>query len=178
MHIKLLTAAILALAVNSAMAEPSHRTNVKFGDEDVELKFSNVVGGERQQELWDATNEAANPTDQERFWRMRWEELGEVPALQSLAVFHLDRGDYMSAYAHLYAVDKMAKWYASTVTPDFKPAPGAGKYQPPGPVLKQIFAGVEAQMNLVSEQLTASQRAQGIKLAAKLVRDNPNCCAW
>ena len=178
MNIKLLAAAILTLTVSSTMAEPSHRTKVKFGDEEVELKFSNAGTGDRQQELMDATNAATNPVEQERFWRMRWEEFGDATALQSLAMYHLDRGDYMSAYAHLYAVDKIAKWYTNTVTPDFKPAPGAGTYQPAGPVLKQIFAGIEAQMNRVGDELTASQRAQGVRLAAKLVRDNPNCCAW
>ena len=142
------------------------------------LKFSNAGTGDRLEELWDATGAATDPADQERYWRMRWEEFGEAPALQTLATFHLDRGDYVSGYACLYATDKIAKWYAVTVTPDFKPAPGAGKWQPAGPVLKQIFASIEAKMNLVGEKVTATQRAQGVKLAAQIVRDNPNCCAW
>ena len=178
MYIKTVAAIVSALAISSALAEPSNRTMVKFGNEDVELKFSNIPDGERRQQLWDATNEAADPAEQERFWRMRWEEFGEATALQSLAVYHLDRGDYVSGYAHLYAVDKIAKWFVDTVTrSDYKGSP-LGRYVPPGPMAKQQFAEIEADMNLIGEKLTASQRESGVKVAAKLIRDNPNCCAW
>ena len=173
-----LTAVISVFAVSSALAEPSHRTMVKFGDEVVELKFSNIPNDGRLQELWEATNEAPDAVEQERLLRIRWEDYGEVNALQSLAIHQLKRGDYVFGYAHLYAAHRISKWFEDTVTrPDYKGGP-EGRYVPPGPLAEEGFVELEGYMNLVGEKLTASQRAQGVKLAAKLVRENPNCCLW
>ena len=173
-YVKTLSVVILLLFAGRALAEPTSHSLVKFGDEEVELRFSNIHGGERQLELWDATRQATKPAEQERLLRVRWEDFGEVGSLQSLAGYHLDRGDYLSGYAHLYAVDKFLKWYEATVT-----APGyQGSYMPPGPLTKQVFVDAESDLKLVGEQLTASQRAHGVKLAAKLIRDNPNCCQY
>ena len=121
---------------------------------------------------------AANTAERERLLRIRWEDFGEVSSLQSLALHHLDRGDYLAGYAHLYAVDKFFKWYEATVTaPDYKGS-SLGKYMPPGPMTQEFFADAEAKLKLVGEHLSASQRVRGIKLAAKLIRDNPNCCQY
>jgi hypothetical protein len=178
MNTNALLIAACALAAGSALAEPSHHTNVQFGNETVEVKFSNV-GDPRLIELWDQTADATDPAEAERLWRIRWEEYGEAIALQSLAGYHLDRGDLVSGYAHLYATNKLAKWYQATVTKDFKPAPSQrGTYQPPGPVMKKLFAEIEADMKLVEQELTPRQRDEGVKLAAALVRNNPNCCTW
>jgi hypothetical protein len=169
-----LTAVILALTVASATADllPTHRTKVKFGNEEVELKFS-YAGADRAAQLWDESEAATTPAEQERVWRMRWEEMGEGTALQSLASHEEQRGNFVSAYAHLYAADRIAKWYTASVKT--KSAQG---WQPVGPVMQSFFDEVEADMNRVGEKLTPSQRAQGIKLAAQIIRDNPNCCAW
>ena len=169
---------IVALASSAVLAEPSHHRAVMFGDEMVMLKFINVPFDEELHRLWDATGEATDPVEQERLWRIRWEDYGEATALQSLAIYHLERGDLVSGYAHLYAVDKLAKWYESVATDEFKPVPGQAKYLPPGPLLKKHFAEIEADMNLVGKELSASQREVGVKLAATLVRNNPNCCTW
>lgn len=178
MNVKKLAVLIVAFTSNSLHAQASHHRTVMFGDEVVTLKFSNVPFGEERHQLWDATNEATDPVEQERLWRIRWEDYGEATALQTLAIYHLERGDFVSAYAHLYAVDKLAKWYESVATVDFKPAPGQGKYHPPGPVLKRHFAEIDADMELVGKELTASERETGVNLAATLIRNNPNCCTW
>jgi hypothetical protein len=178
MHVKIVAALVVALASGAVLAESSHHRAVKFGDETVTLKFSNIPPRGERQKLWDATNDATDPVEQERLWRIRWEDFGEATALQSLAVHHLDRGDLVSGYAHLYAVNKLAKWYESVATVDFKPVPGQGKYLPPGPLLKQHFAEIEADLALVGKELTESQRETGVKLAAALIRNNPNCCRW
>jgi hypothetical protein len=78
----------------------------------------------------------------------------------------------------VFAADKLAKWYETVVTEPVEPAPGLGTYMPPGPLLKRHFAEIETDMKLVGEKMTPSQRAAGVKLAAALVRNNPNCCAW
>lgn len=176
MNVKGMAAFIVAFTSSSVLAQASHLRAVMFGDEVVTLKFSNIPSGEERQKLWDATNEAIDPVEQERLWRNRWEDYGEATALQSLAIYHLERGDLVSGYAHLYAVDKLAEWYESVATDEFKPAPGQGKYHPPGPLLRRHFAEIEADMELVGKELTASQRKAGVKLAATLIRNNPNCC--
>jgi hypothetical protein len=171
-------ALIVALTSGAVLAQTSHHRAVKFGDETVTLKFNNSVqSAAAREQAWDATNEATSPVEQERLWRTRWEDYGEATALQSLAVYHLDRGDLVSGYAHLYAVNKLAKWYESA-TAEFKPVPGQGRYLRPGPLLKKHFAEIEADLALVGKQLTKSQRAAGVKLAATLIRNNPNCCTW
>jgi hypothetical protein len=167
---------ICALATSAALAQPSHRTAVQFGDETVELKFSNIAGDERMEELRNLTNEATDPTKREDLWRVRWEDYGEAIALQALADFHLRRGDLVAAYAHLYAVDKIAKWYTATVTTDFKPAPGTGRWMPPGQMMKAVFADIENDLKLVGSKMTADQRAEGVRQAATLIRNNANCC--
>lgn len=165
---------ICALAASSALAQPSHRTAVQFGSETVELKFSNIEGGERAAELRNQTNEATDPARQEELWRIRWEEYGEAIALQSLATFHENRGDLVSAYAYLYAFDQIAKWYTRTITQE-TPV-GKGAYMPPGQMTKAHFASVEADMKAVARKLTADQRDEGVRQAAALVRNNANCC--
>src|SRR5688572_9116199 len=152
---------ICALVASAALAQPSHRTAVRFGNETVELKFSNIQGGERIAELRDQINEATDPVKQEDLWRIRWEEYGEAIALQSLATFHENRGDLVSAYAHLYAFDQIAKWYARTVTQE-TPV-GKGKYMPPGQITKKYFADIETSMKAVGSRLTADQRAEGVR---------------
>lgn len=166
-----------ALLSLGALADPSHHRTVMFGDEAVTLKF-NTAPSEELYRLWDATNEARDPVEQERLWRIRWEDFGEATALQSLAIYHLERGDLVQGYAHLYATDKLAEWYESVVTHDFTPAGGQGRYLPPGPLLKKHFAEIEADLNLVGKGLTESQRRAGARLAAALIRNNPNCCRW
>jgi hypothetical protein len=44
--------------------------------------------------------------------------------------------------------------------------------------MKQHFAEIAADVELLGKELTASQRKAGIKLAAELIRNNPNCCRW
>lgn len=158
---------IVALPSTGVLAQSSHHRAVEFGDEMVTLKFSNVPSrfGELQ-ELWDATNLATSPVEQERLLRIRWEDYGDTIALQALASHHLERGDLVQAYAHFYAVDKIAKWYESVVPENYKP----------GPVLKKIHEGIAADVERIGKELSASQRQAGVKLAAALIRNNPNCC--
>lgn len=158
---------IAGLSSAAVLAQSSHHRTVMFGDERVTLKFSNVPSrfGELQ-ELWDATNEATSPVEKERLLRIRWEDYGDTIAFQNLATCHLERGDLVQAYAHLYAVDKIAKWYESVVPEDRKP----------GPVLTKFHENIAADVERVGRQLTPSQRAAGVKLAATLIRNNPNCC--
>lgn len=178
MHAKAVAVFMLALASSAVLAQPSHHRAVKFGDDVVTLKFSNVPFTEELHRLWDASSEAADPVAQERLLRIRWEDYGETMALQSLSIFHLERGDLVQGYAHLYAVNKIAKWYESVATEEFKPARGQGRYLPPGPLQRQYLDDIEADVELVGKELTASQREAGVKLAAALIRDNPNCCTW
>jgi hypothetical protein len=83
-------------------------------------------------------------------------------------MYHLERGDLVQAYAHLYSVDKIAKWYESVSPADFKP----------GSLQRKHFAEIQADMERVGNMLTESQRNAGVKLAAALIRNNPNCCTW
>lgn len=168
MNVKAATVVIVALASTGVLAAPSHHRAIRFGDEVVTLKFSNVPFTEELHKLWDATNEATDPVEQERLLRIRWEDYGETMALQSLSIYHLERGDLVQGYAHLYAVDKIAKWYESVVPEEFKP----------GPLQRQFLDDIEADVELVGKELTASQRKAGVKLAAALIRNNPNCCTW
>lgn len=156
---------------------PRLGAGVAFGDEAVTLKF-NTAPSEELYRLWSATNEASDPIEQERLLRIRWEDHGEAIALQSLANHHLERGDLIQAYAHRYAVDRLAKWYAEVTANGLEPVPGGGRYLPPGPLMKQHFAEIAADVELLGKELTASQRKAGIKLAAELIRNNPNCCRW
>lgn len=167
MNIKAAAAVIVALASTGVLAQSSHHRAVQFGDEVVTLKFSNVPSpfGELQ-ELWDATNDATDPVEKERLWRIRWEDYGETIALQVLANYHLERGDVVRAYAHFYAVDQIAKWHESVVPEAYKP----------GPVLRQIHENIAADVELTGKKLSAGQRKEGVKLAAALIRDNANCC--
>jgi len=173
-----LCAAVVALVSTSVFAQRNHHREVAFGDEVVTLKFGTIPSAEELQRLWDATAAATDPVEQERLWRIRWEDYGEATALQSLAVYHLERGDVVSGYAHLYATDKLAKWYQNVVTKELSPATGSGKYLPPGPLMKKHFAEIEADLERVGRQLTADQRQAGVRLAAALIRTNPNCCRW
>jgi hypothetical protein len=168
MQAKAWVAVMATLASSGVLAQPSHQRAVQFGDEVVTLKFSNVPFTPELHRLWDATNEATDEVEQERLWRIRWEDYGETVALQTLSIYHLERGDLVQAYAHLYAVDKIAKWYESVTPANFKP----------GPLLRKHFAEIQADMERVGSMLTASQREAGVKLAATLIRNNPNCCTW
>lgn len=132
----------------------------------VTLKFNNAPFSPELSRLWDATSNAKDPVEQERLWRIRWEDYGETVALQSLANYHLERGDLVSAYAHLYAVDKIATWIRDA-------APTK-----PGPLVSNYLETITAQAELVGKELTERQRAAGVTLAASLVRNNPNCCRW
>jgi hypothetical protein len=165
MQARAMTAVIAALAAGAALAQPSHHRAVQFGDEMVTLKLSHAPFDQERHRLWDASVEATDPVEQERLWRVRWEDYGEAVALQSLSIYHLERGDLVLGYAHLYAVDKIAKWHASVAPIE------------PGPILKRHFAEIEADMALVGRELTESQRQAGVALAAELIRNNPNCCA-
>jgi hypothetical protein len=167
MRCTLTVAIIFALTTAGVSAQSSHQRNVMFGDQTVTLKFGNIPSpfGEIQT-LWDATNEATDPIEKERLWRIRWEDYGETIALQALANYHLERGDLVQAYAHFYAVDKIAKWYESVVPEDYKP----------GPVIKQIHYDIAADVERVGKNLSATQRDEGVRLAAALIRDNPRCC--
>jgi hypothetical protein len=158
---------MVALSSTAVFAQSSHHRAVWFGDELVTLKFSNVPSrfGELQ-ELWDATNEATSPVEQERLLRIRWEDYGDTIALQALANYHLERGDLVQAYAYFYAVDKVAKWYESVVPENYKP----------GPVLRKIHENIATDVERVGKELSAGQREAGVKLAAALIRNNPNCC--
>ncbi|HET9230889.1 MAG TPA: hypothetical protein VFO00_06350 [Vitreimonas sp.] len=158
---------IAALSSTAVSAQSSHHRAVQFGDEVVTLKFSNIPSrfGELQQ-LWDATNEATSPVEQERLLRIRWEDYGDTIALQSLANYHLERGDLVQAYAHFYAVHKIAQWYESVVPESHKP----------GPVLRKIHSNIAADVERIGKELSPSQRKTGVKLAAALIRNNPNCC--
>ena len=161
------TAAVLTVIVSSSvLAAPNYERAVKFGDEVVTLKLSNVPPSPELDRLWDATNEAADPIEQERLYRIRWEDYGETISLLNLSMYYLERGDLVSAYARMYAVDKIAKWYVSV-------SPAAVK---PGPLRKRLYLSMEQQLELVGSKLTESQREAGEKLAAVLVRNNPNCC--
>ena len=158
---------ICALFGSGALAQSSHQRAVMFGDEMVTLKFSNVPSrfGELQ-ELWDTTEEATDPVEQERLYRIRWEDFGETIALQALANYHLERGDLVQAYAHFYAVHQIAKWYEDVVPESYQP----------GPVLKQLHADIAADVERIGKELTEDQRKAGVRLAAALIRDNPRCC--
>jgi hypothetical protein len=92
---------IVTLSSTGVLAQSSHHRAVKFGEELVTLKFSNVPSryGELQ-ELWDATNETTDPVEKERLWRILWEDYGETIALQALGNYHPERGDRVQAYAH------------------------------------------------------------------------------
>jgi hypothetical protein len=164
------TAALqLALAAHVAFAQsmsPMQPRTVKFNDEEVTLRWSSAPFDEELRRLWDATNDAESTVEQERLWRIRWEDYGEAVALQSLAIYHLERGDLVSAYAHLYAVDRIAKWVESVAATR------------PGPIVRRHLDDIEADMNLVGKKLTAEQRTTGVQLAAAMIRNNANCCRW
>lgn len=164
MNVKAITALIVALASTSVLAQSSHHRAIRFGDEVVTLKFSNIPVSREQEKLSDAINEASDPIEKERLWRTRWEDYGDTIALQALATYHLERGDLIQAYAHFYAIDKIAKWYTSVMPTK------------PGPILTMVHNDIAADLELVGKQLTANQRDGGVKLAAALVRNNPNCC--
>lgn len=167
LHRKAVAFIIVALFSTGVLAQSSHHRAVEFGDERVTLKFSNIPSrfGELQ-ELWDATNEATSPVEQERLLRIRWEDYGDTIALQALANYHLERGDLVQAYAHFYAVDKIAKWYDNVVPENCKP----------GPVLSKLHDNIAADVERVGKELSAGQRQAGVKLAAALIRNNSNCC--
>lgn len=167
MNFKAAAFVVVALFTTGIVAQSSDHRAVEFGDETVTLKFSNVPSrfGELQ-ELWDATNEATSPVEQERLLHIRWEDYGDTIALQALANYHLERGDLVQAYAHFYAVDKIAKWYESVVPENYQP----------GPLLKKIHENIATNVERVGKELSANQRQAGVKLAAALIRNNSNCC--
>lgn len=164
--VKVAGVVVVALTSTGMFAQSISPRAVKFGDEAVTLRFNDAPFSEELSKLWDATNAAVDPVEQERLWRIRWEDYGETVALQSLANYHLDRGDLVAAYAHLYAVDKIAKWIRSA-------APSK-----PGPLVSNYLDTIEAQAELVGKELTENQRKAGVKLAAALIRNNQNCCKW
>jgi hypothetical protein len=164
MNAKAVAVVIVALASTSVLAQSSHQRAVMFGNEVVALKFNNIPASLERDRIGDAIDEAADPVEKERLWRIRWEDYGDTVALQALANYHLERGDLVQAYAHLYAVDKIAKWYESVMP------------EKPGPILTSVHNKIAADVELIAKQLTASQRELGIKFAAALIRNNPNCC--
>lgn len=155
---------ILAIAVASALVLPSHHLEVPFDGEIVTLKFSNVPSSPDQEALQEAINGAKDPVEQERLTRMKWEDYGDSLAFYNLAAYHLERGDLVSGYAHLYGAEKIAEWSTSV------------SMRKPGPILMWWHSEIAADLAQVASAMTPSQRKAGAKMAAQLIRNNPNCC--
>jgi len=110
-------------------------------------------------------NRIASETDAVEIERLarRLFDLGDGEQLLNLAEAHERRMDLIGAYAHYYALDKLAKMNAKRLPPD---AVVRGPY----------FAAIAKQVERLNARISPQQKASAIKQAARLIRDNPNCC--
>lgn len=106
---------------------------------------------------------AGNPVERERLATLLWQE-GDAEMLFVLADFANARGDYIDAYAKMYALNEFARFNAARNPPDAK-------------VRGPQFAAIRKVLNGLSAKLTPGERRAAVWLAAQMVAANQqNCC--
>ena len=164
---KITPAIALVLAVTSAAAqEIRYQKQVNFGDESVSLKVSNAyVLAERAELVQDLETRflsASDPEAKEQIARQLW-EYGDGEMLYEISRAHEKRMDLVGAYAHLYALNELAKFNAKRQPPEAK-------------VRGPFFNGIQEELEQLGMRMSPEQRRAAIRQAAQIVRDNPNCC--
>lgn len=110
-----------------------------------------------------------DPYEQQRLISIVWLS-GEPQVLGARAVFHANRAksadgkddDLVQAYANQYALNEIAKFFA--------------RHYPPLPIRSRLHASIARELERMGGELTSEDRNAAIKLAAEIVRANPNCC--
>jgi len=124
------------------------------------LNSDRVPELERQ---YDAAVERHDVVEQERLGTLLWQE-GDPEILFVLADIANARGDYIDAYAKMYALNELAKFNAKRLPPE-------GKVRGPQ------FAAIQKVLNDLGKKLTPGERRAAVWLAEQLIVNNAqNCC--
>lgn len=113
---------------------------------------------------------ATKPFEQQRLRELVW-RAGEPDVLGGEAHFYEQRSrssdakpdDLVQAYAHQFALNEIAKFFA--------------REYPPRPIRQRLHDGIASELDRIGSLLTVEQRNAAVGVAADIVRSNPNCCS-
>lgn len=163
-----MTIAMILAAASAAAVEPT-AVETRIGDETVTVRIAAGSCSESEMnEQYDLlrANPAADKREQivQRLW-----ECGNAEALGALAEFREQSGDATGAYAYWLAFAEYAKLNARVG--DRKGQEAAwDRVQVP------FYAGIHREAARIAKRLSASQKADAQRQAARIINDNPYCC--